>query len=86
MFPASDQFDGQAYCPSRAATLVINGDSDANTPLAGVRIAAEAARLAYRPAQADEKFVLRIQENTGHTLTAESREAAVEWLVRWLKK
>jgi dienelactone hydrolase len=83
-----DQFDGPAMLPLIAPRplLVINGDSDANTPLAGVRQSAEAARLAYRSAQTDEKFVLRIQENTGHAVTAESREAAIEWLVRWLKK
>ncbi|MEO8429785.1 MAG: alpha/beta fold hydrolase [Verrucomicrobiota bacterium] len=82
-----EQFDGPAMLPLIAPRplLVINGDSDANTPLAGVRLAAEAARLAYRMARADEKFVLRIQENTGHALTAESRDAAVEWLVRWLR-
>jgi len=83
-----DQFDSPAMLPLIAPRplMVINGDSDANTPLAGVRISAEAARLAYRAAQADETFVLRIQANTGHTLTTESREAAVEWLLRWLRK
>ena len=83
-----DQFDGPAMLPLIAPRplLVINGDSDANTPMAGVRLSADAARLAYHAAQADAKFVLRVQENTGHTLTTESREAAIEWLVRWLKK
>jgi dienelactone hydrolase len=83
--------DGQFDCPamlpliSPRPLLVINGDSDARTPLPGVQACADAARVAYRAANAEEKFVLRIQPNTGHKVTPESMTAAREWFVRWLK-
>ena len=50
--------------------LVVNGDSDALTPLAGVEEAAAAAERAYRSAGAPEKFRLLVQPDTGHEFTA----------------
>jgi dienelactone hydrolase len=81
------EFDGPAMLPLIAPRplLVVNGDSDANTPIAGVRLSVNAARPLYAAAQADEKLVLRVQENTPHRVNPDSEQAAVEWFVRWLK-
>ena len=79
-----DRFDGPAILPLIAPRplLVINGDSDANTPIAGVRKSVEAARPVYQAAHAEEKLAFRIQENTGHTVTADSMAVAIEWMVK----
>jgi dienelactone hydrolase len=81
------RFDGPAMLPLIAPRplLVVNGDSDANTPLAGVRLAVNAARPAYSAANAAEKLELVIQENTAHRVNPESVDAGIAWFVRWLK-
>jgi len=81
------EFDGPGMLPLIAPRplLVINGDSDANTPIAGVRLSVNAARPLYTAAGADDKLVLRIQENTPHRTNPDSLQAAVDWFVRWLK-
>ena len=81
------EFDGPAMLSATAPRplLVINGDSDANTPLAGVRLAVDTARPAYAALGAADKLQLRVQENTGHQVLPESVDAAVEWFVRWLQ-
>lgn len=81
------EFDGPAMLPLIAPRplLVINGDSDANTPLAGVRLSVNAARPAYEAAGAGDRLVLRIQENTPHRVNPDSQQAAIDWFVRWLK-
>jgi fermentation-respiration switch protein FrsA (DUF1100 family) len=65
--------------------LVVNGDSDANTPVAGVRLAVAAARPRYAAAHADDRLELVIQENTPHRVNPDSIDAGVAWFVRWLK-
>jgi predicted esterase len=65
--------------------LVINGDSDPRTPLAGVKESAAAAERAYKAAGAADKFVLKILPNVGHEQTPEYEQALVEWFARWLK-
>lgn len=79
-------FDGPAMLAAIAPRplLVVNGDSDANTPVAGVRQALAAARPLYAGADA-ERLVLVIQENTPHRVNPESFDAGVAWFVRWLK-
>jgi hypothetical protein len=81
------EFDAPAMLPLVAprAMLVINGDSDPRTPMAGVRESAAAAERAYKAAGASEKFVLRVMPNLGHENTPEIDGAMVEWFVRWLK-
>ena len=64
--------------------MVINGDSDNRTPVEGVTLCADAARAAYHAANADDRFVLRLEEHTGHKVTPESEDAAVAFLARWL--
>jgi dienelactone hydrolase len=82
-----DEFDGPAMLPLIAPRplLVINGDSDDLTPLAGLKEATDAAKRAYHAAKADNHFVLRIQENTKHQVKPESERAAIDWFVKWLK-
>lgn len=81
------QFDGPAMLPLIAPRplLVINGDSDPRTPMAGVRESAAAAERAYRAAGATEKFLLKVLPNVGHENTPEMEQAMVDWFVRWLR-
>jgi dienelactone hydrolase len=81
------EFDGPTMLPLIAPRplLVINSDSDANTPIAGVRLAVEAAKPAYAAANAAGSLVLTVQESTGHKVNPESFDATIEWFVRWLK-
>jgi len=46
---------------------------------------AEAARKAYAAKKADEKFVLHLQENTGHKVTTPALQLAISWFEKWLK-
>jgi dienelactone hydrolase len=80
------QFDGPEMLPLIAPRplLVINGDSDPRTPLPGVMECAARAQKVYAGARAEEKFQLLIQEKTGHAVTPSSRQAAIDWFVKWL--
>ena len=80
------EFDAPAMLPLAAPRpmLVINGDSDPRTPMAGVRQSAAAAERAYKAAGASDKFVLQVMPDTGHENTPEIEKAMVEWFVRWL--
>ena len=79
-------FDGPAMLPLIAPRplLVINGDRDDRTRLPGLKLCTDAAKAAYEKAGAADRFVVRIQENTGHKVTPESQRAAIDWLVRVL--
>jgi dienelactone hydrolase len=81
------EFDAPAMLPLIAPRpiLVINGDSDPRTPMAGVRESAAAAERAYKAAGASDKFALRVLPNLGHENTPEIETLMVEWFVRWLK-
>ena len=81
------RFDGPSMLPAIAPRplLVINGDSDANTPIAGVRMSVAAARPLYDAAHASDKLQLIVQENTPHRVNPESIDAGIAWFVRWLK-
>jgi predicted esterase len=82
-----NQFDGPAMLPLIAPRplLVINGDSDARTPLPGLMECDARAREAYRKARAEEKYELMIQPRTGHAVTPAARQAALAWFVKWLR-
>jgi dienelactone hydrolase len=81
------EFDGPEMLPLIAPRplLVINGDSDARTPMPGVMECAARARTAYAAARAEDKFQLLVQEKTGHAVTPVARQAAIAWFVKWLK-
>ncbi len=81
------QFDGPAMLPliSPRPLLVINGDTDPRTPMPGVQECLTAARAAYRAARAEPKLQVILQPQTGHKVTIEARQAAVDWFVKWLR-
>jgi dienelactone hydrolase len=81
------RFDGPAMLAAIAPRplLVVNGDSDANTPLAGVRLSVAAAKPLYEAANVSDKLQLIVQENTPHRVNPESIDAGIAWFVRWLK-
>ena len=64
--------------------LVINGDSDARTPLPGVLECMRAAESAYAAAGAQDKLGLYLQPHSGHVFTPVAELVALDWLVRWL--
>jgi dienelactone hydrolase len=81
------QFDGPAMLPLIAPRplLVINGDSDARTPLPGVLECVAAAQGAYKEAGAEDKFGLYLQPGAGHVFTPTGELVALDWLTAWLK-
>ena len=64
--------------------LVINGDSDARTPLAGVQEAVAAARRTYIRMGAEDKLGLYLQPNAGHVVTPVAELVMADWFVKWL--
>lgn len=81
-----DRFDGPAMLPLIAPRplLAISGEKDPINPLPGVRLCEQAAKAAYEKAGASDRFKLIVEPNAGHTVTAESNTAAVEWFTKWL--
>lgn len=64
--------------------LVINGDSDARTPLPGVQQAVESARRTYIRMGAGDKLALYLQPNAGHVVTPVAELVMADWFVKWL--
>ena len=64
--------------------LVINGEADARTPLAGVHEAIDIARHTYRRMNAEEKLGLYLQPGAGHVFTRIAELVMADWFVRWL--
>ena len=88
LIPGIDgEFDGPAMIVKIAPRplMTINGDSDPRTPLAGLKLCTDAAQAAYHAAGADDHFVVRIEEKTGHKVNPDAQAAAVDWFVKWLK-
>ena len=83
----ADRFDGPQMLPLIAPRplLAINGEVDPRTPMPGLMECVEKARAAYKQAKAEDKFALKIQEKTGHAVTAEGRQVALAWLQKWLQ-
>jgi dienelactone hydrolase len=81
------EFDGPAMLPLIAPRplLVINGDSDARTPMPGLLQCIDAARAKYRQANALDRLQFVPQKNTAHKVTPEAHALAVEWFKLWLK-
>jgi dienelactone hydrolase len=82
-----DRFDGPAMLPLIAPRplLVINGDSDPRTPVAGVRECIAAAQREYEARNARDRLVLQLQPDAGHQVTPDADRAALAWFERWLK-
>ncbi len=64
--------------------LVINGDSDPRTPLAGVQEAVAAARPVYRTMGVEDKLGLYLQPNAGHVFTPVAELVMADWFAKWL--
>lgn len=81
------QFDGPEMLKLIAPRplLVVNADSDANTPIAGVRLAVRSAQPAYAAANAAERLQVLIEEDTPHRVNPEAIDAGIAWFVRWLR-
>ncbi len=79
-------FDGPQMLPLIAPRplLVINGEIDARTPLPGVEECVTQAKNAYQKAKATERLAVHIQPKTGHAVTPQAKQLAIEWFVRWL--
>ena len=80
------QFDGPAMVPLIAPRpfLIVAGDSDPRTPMAGVRACMAAAEPLYASAGAGGKLSLLVEENVGHEQTPVFDKAMNDWFVRWL--
>jgi dienelactone hydrolase len=65
--------------------LVLNGELDPNCPLGGAELAFAAARDAFAQAGASDRLEINVAKGVGHTVTAEQRTLALDWLARWLK-
>jgi dienelactone hydrolase len=81
-----DEFD----CPSMLRLfagrplLIVGGTKDGNCPYPGAKLAIAAAERAFKEAGASDKLRIHMAD-VGHTVTAEQRQAALDWLQRWLK-
>lgn len=82
-----DRFDAPAILPLIATRpmMIINGDSDPRSPLAGVRESVAAAERAYTAAGASDRLYFLLEEGAAHEVTEEAQQAAIEWFVRWLR-
>jgi predicted esterase len=65
--------------------LILSGDRDPNCPLEGAQIACNAAKAAFHEANADDHLKIMIAKDSGHTITKEQHDAAIDWFVQWLK-
>ena len=65
--------------------LVINGDSDPRTPLAGVQEAVALARQTYLKMNADDKLGVYLQPDAGHVVTPVAELVMADWFVKWLR-
>jgi dipeptidyl aminopeptidase/acylaminoacyl peptidase len=82
-----DEFDGPSMLRlfSDRSLLILSGDRDPNCPIEGAEIAFASARAAFHEAKADEHLKIMVAKDSGHTVTKEQRDAAIEWFVEWLK-
>lgn len=81
-----DRFDAPAILPLIAPRpmMIINGDSDPRSPLAGVGESVAAAERAYVAAGAADRLYFLLEEGAAHEVTEDAQQAAIEWFVRWL--
>jgi dienelactone hydrolase len=82
-----DEFDGPSMLRLFAgrSLLILNGDRDPNCPLEGAEIAFASAKAAFHTVGEDDHLKIMVARDSGHTVTKEQQDAAVEWFVRWLK-
>ena len=82
-----NEFDAPAMLPLIAPRplLVINGDSDSRTPIAGVKESAAAAERAYRAGGCCRQVCPADSCQTSATNRRRAEQAMVEWFARWLR-
>jgi dienelactone hydrolase len=68
------------------ALLILNGDNDPNCPLEGAKLAFAQAEAAYKAKNASERLKILVAKDTPHRVTNEQRQAALDWLEKWLKE
>ena len=68
------------------ALLILNGDSDPNCPLEGAKLAFAQAEAAYKEKGASDRLKILVAKDTPHRVTNEQRQAALDWLEKWLKQ
>lgn len=82
----TEQFD----CPSMLrlftgrSLLIVGGTKDGNCPYGGAKLAVAAAERAFADAKAQDRLKI-MYADVGHTVTAEQRDAALDWFEKWLK-
>lgn len=83
-----DQFDCPSmlrlFAPDRHL-LIVNGEKDPNCPLGGAKLAFSVAERSFRDAGRADHLKIMVAEGVGHSVTAEQRTAALDWLAKWLK-
>ncbi len=82
-----DEFDGPSILRlySDRSLLILNGEKDPNCPIEGAELAFGSARAAFHQAKADDHLKIMVAPGSGHTLTKEQHDAAIDWFVKWLK-
>lgn len=64
--------------------LALTGDSDAGSPLDGIRVLEKKLSEVYNLYQAPENFESIVYENTGHVYTDEMKDEMLDWFDRTL--
>jgi hypothetical protein len=65
--------------------LILGGELDPNGPIEGAQIAIKEGKEAYRKGGAGDQFKVMIAPGAKHQVTAEQRQAALDWFEKWLK-
>jgi dienelactone hydrolase len=77
-------FAGDEKRPARAL-LILSGELDGNCPLEGAKLAFAAAEQAYKERGAADRLKIMVAKDGKHTVPNDQRQAALEWLEKWLK-
>ena len=65
--------------------LVLTGDSDAGSPLSGIRVLEKKLQTLFSLYEKNENFKSIVYENTGHVFTDEMKIEMVNWFKKYLK-
>jgi hypothetical protein len=65
--------------------LVLTGDSDAGSPLAGMKVLENKLNNVYSLYKQNENFTSIIYKNTGHVFTDEMKMEMLGWFNKYLK-
>jgi hypothetical protein len=66
--------------------LALTGDSDAGSPLSGIRILEEKLKACYELYDAGKQFRSIVYPDTGHIYTDEMKLEMLHWFERYLKR